>query len=183
MIGAWRDRFDRVDRRVTAWMARYGLTLLRLSIGVSFIWFGAIKFVPGLSPADGLATETIEILSLGLVEPGVSRPLLALLECGIGLGLVIGRWMRLVLLLLGLHMLGTLMPLVILPETTWQVFPLVPTLAGQYIVKNAVLIAAGLVLGATVRGGGLVISRSPTEAGERPAPLTKSPGEPADKSL
>lgn len=176
MNGAWRDWFERVDTGVTAWMARYGLTLLRLSIGVSFIWFGAIKFVPGLSPADGLATETIEILSLGLVEPGVSRPVLALLECGIGLGLVIGRWMRLVLLLLGLHMLGTLMPLAILPESTWQVFPLVPTLEGQYIIKNAVLIAAGVVLGATVRGGGLITTIEPGTDDGSPAGPDETPG-------
>ncbi|NNG28023.1 MAG: hypothetical protein HKM87_10885, partial [Ignavibacteriaceae bacterium] len=47
-------------------------------------------------------------------------------------------------------------PLIILPEKIWTVFPYGLTLEGQYIIKNLVLISAGLVLGATVRGGKLV---------------------------
>jgi hypothetical protein len=66
-----------------------------------------------------------------------------------------GRWMRVILLLLALQMAGTVTPLVLFPGETFTIFPLVPTLEGQYIIKNVVLVCAALVLGATVRGGRL----------------------------
>jgi len=148
-----KERFDQLDRRITRWMARYGLLLLRLGLGVVFLWFGALKLVPDLSPAQDLAARTISMLSLGLLPASVSVPLLAIWECAIGLGLIIGRLMRVTLLLLLVQMLGTLTPLVLLPAETWTVFPLAPTLEGQYIIKNIVLVSAALVIGATVRGG------------------------------
>jgi uncharacterized membrane protein YphA (DoxX/SURF4 family) len=133
-----------------------GITLLRISVGIVFVWFGILKFVPGLSPADELATRTIATLSFGLVQPDVSRPTLALWETLIGLGLISGRFMRATLLLLFLQMVGTVTPLFLFPAETWSRFPIAPTLEGQYIIKNIVLVSAGLVIGATVRGGGLV---------------------------
>jgi uncharacterized membrane protein YphA (DoxX/SURF4 family) len=136
-------------------MADNGITLLRISLGIVFLWFGLIKFVPGLSPADELATRTISVLTFGIVPPDVSRPLLALWESLIGLGLITGRFMRVTLLLLFLQMLGTITPLALFPAETWGQFPIAPTLEGQYIIKNLVLVSAGLVIGATVRGGGL----------------------------
>jgi uncharacterized membrane protein YkgB len=60
--------FNRIDRRVSAWMSKYGLLLLRLSIGIVFFWFGILKFFPGLSPAQDLAIRTIDLLSFGLVQ-------------------------------------------------------------------------------------------------------------------
>ena len=63
--------------------------------------------------------------------------------------------MRLTLLLLFLQMPGTALPLLILPDVVWNVFPYGLTIEGQYIIKNLVLIGAGLVLGGTVRGGRL----------------------------
>ena len=148
--------FDRVDRRVTGLMARYGVLFLRMALGVVFLWFGAIKLVPGLSPAESLAGRTIEVLSLGIVPSDVALPVLALWECAIGLGLLTGVAMRVTLLLLFIQMLGTLTPLLLFPTETFARFPLVPTLEGQYIIKNAVLIAGAIVVGATVRGGGLI---------------------------
>ena len=150
--------FRGFDARLSWWMARHGPRLARWSLGLVFLWFGAIKFVPGLSPADGLATRTIETLTLGLVEPWLSRPTLAAWECLIGLGLLSGVWLRATLLLLALQMLGTLTPLAIFPGETWSRFPVAPTLEGQYIIKNVVLVAAALVVGATVRGGGMIAS-------------------------
>jgi uncharacterized membrane protein YphA (DoxX/SURF4 family) len=148
-----KERFDQLDRRITRWMARYGLLLLRLGLGVVFLWFGALKLVPDLSPAQDLAARTISMLSLGLLPASVSVPLLAIWECAIGLGLIIGRLMRVTILLLLVQMLGTLTPLVLLPAETWTIFLLAPTLEGQYIIKNIVLVSAALVIGATVRGG------------------------------
>ena len=154
-------RFDVLDARITSWMARHGLPLLRISLGVVFLWFGALKFFPGLSPASDLAARTIETLSFGVVQPGVSVPLLAGWECLIGLGLLFGIFMRATLLLLAVQMAGTLTPLVLFPHEVFTRIPYAPTLEGQYIIKNAVLISAAIVLGATVRGGGLVPESGP----------------------
>ena len=150
------NRFDALDARITSWMARHGLPLLRISLGVVFLWFGALKFFPGLSPAQDLAARTIEALSFGTVHANVSVPLLAAWECLIGLGLLFGIFMRATLLLLAVQMAGTLMPLVLFPNEVFTRIPYAPTLEGQYIIKNAVLISAAIVLGATVRGGRLV---------------------------
>lgn len=152
-------QLDRFDRRVTHWMAKNSLGILRVSLGIVFFWFGFLKFFPGLSPAQDLATRTIERISFGLVQPALSLPLLAGWESLIGLGLIFaghGGWpMRATLLLLFLQMLGTITPLFLFPGEVFTRVPYAPTLEGQYIIKNLVLIAAGLVLGATVRGGRL----------------------------
>ncbi|HEY8637411.1 MAG TPA: hypothetical protein VIL81_09125 [Candidatus Limnocylindrales bacterium] len=155
LCGGWRTRFDRIDRRVTAVLARSGVPVVRLSLGVVFLWFGALKFIPGLSPAEDLAARTIDQLSGGVVGPALSVPVLAAWECLIGLGLLSGRFLRGTLLLMGLQMIGTLTPLLLFPAETFTRFPYAPTLEGQYIIKNVVLIAAAMVVGATVRGGRL----------------------------
>ena len=142
--------FDGVDKAITRWMARYGLIILRLGLGIVFFWFGALKLVPGLSPAEELVRNTTYF-----VDPDLFLPVLAIWEMVIGLGLIFGRFMRITLLLLFLQMAGTALPLVILPEAVWTAFPYGLTLEGQYIIKNLVLIGAALVLGATVRGGRL----------------------------
>lgn len=153
---AFRAWFDRVDVRITNWMARFGLLFMRLGLGLVFLWFGVKKFFPGLSPAQELATNTTEILTLGLIAPEVAILLLAAWECLIGLGLITGRFMRATLLLLFVQMLGTFTPLFFFPQEVFTRFPYALTLVGQYIVKNVALVGAGLVLGATVRGGALV---------------------------
>jgi uncharacterized membrane protein YkgB len=160
-----RTDFDSFDARLTRWAAGHGLALLRISIGVIFVWFGVLKFFPGVSPAQDLAARTIGVLSFQLVPATVSVPLLAALETAIGLGLLAGRWLRGVLLLLLLQMIGTVTPLFLFPGETFVRFPLVPTLEGQYILKNMVIVSAAIVLGATVRGGLLIAD--PAEAQER----------------
>ncbi|MFN3706438.1 MAG: DoxX family membrane protein [Thermoflexales bacterium] len=144
---------DQLDARITRWMARYGVTLLRVGLGVVFLWFGALKFVPNLSPAQDLAARTIHTITLGLLSAELSVIVLAVWECAIGLGMITGRLLRLTILLLLLQMLGTLTPLFLFPSETWQIPPFSPTLEGQYIIKNIVLVSAALVIGATVRGG------------------------------
>jgi uncharacterized membrane protein YphA (DoxX/SURF4 family) len=147
---------EQTDVALTRWMARYGVIALRVSLGIVFFWFGVLKFFPGLSPAQDLATRTIELLTFGLIPPGVSLLILATWECLIGLGLITGLFMRATLLLLALQMLGTITPLFFFPTETFTRIPYAPTLEGQYIIKNIVLVTAGIVLGATVRGGNLV---------------------------
>jgi uncharacterized membrane protein YphA (DoxX/SURF4 family) len=148
--------FDYIDLRVTNWMARFGVTLLRVSLGVVFFWFGVLKFFPGLSPAQDLATRTIDLLTFGLVPATVSIPLLAGWECLIGLGLITGLLMRATLLLLFMQMLGTITPIFLFPGEVFTAVPYAPTLEGQYIIKILVLVSAGLVIGATVRGGRVI---------------------------
>jgi len=158
------EKFNQLDKRITEWMAKYGPLLLRVSVGIVFLWFGFLKFFPGLSPAQGLAGRTIEILSFGLVKPAASLPMLAALESIIGLGLIFGLALRAVLFLLFFQMLGTLTPLFLFPSEVFTRVPYAPTLEGQYIIKNVVLISAALVIGATVRGGRMVASRRAADA-------------------
>jgi len=142
---------DRVDARIVAWLERHSAQMLRASLGVVFLWFGALKFFPGLSPAQELATRTIDVLSFGLVPPSVSIYVLAAWESVIGLGLLSGVFQRLTLLLLLAQMLGTVTPVVLFPAEVFSRAPYAPTLEGQYIIKNLVLVSAALVLGARVR--------------------------------
>lgn len=158
--------FDRIDRRITTWMARYGILLLRISLGLVFFWFGVLKFFPDLSPAQDLATRTIDVLTFGLISPTVSINILAAWECLIGLGLIFGLFMRVTLLLLFVQMVGTILPIFFFPAEVFTRVPYAPTLEGQYIIKNLVLISAGLTLGATVRGGWL--SSEPASVLEKP---------------
>ena len=74
----------------------------------------------------------------------------------IGLGLIFGVGLRLILLLLFAQMAGTISPMFLFPGEVFSVFPISPTLEGQYIIKNLVIISAALVIGATVRGGWVV---------------------------
>ena len=148
--------YEDIDKKITGFMAKYGIPLLRISLGINFLWFGVLKFFPGLSPAQDLATNTIEQLTFGIVEPSVSIYILAIWETLIGLGLITGLFLRATLLLLFVQMLGTLTPMVLFPEETFVQFPYAPTLEGQYIIKNMVLISAALVVGSTVRGGRMV---------------------------
>jgi uncharacterized membrane protein YphA (DoxX/SURF4 family) len=144
---------DLLDARIVAWMARHGVTVLRMGLGAIFVWFGALKFFPGLSPAEELATRTIGTLSLGLVGADTARLMIAALEVLIGLGLMTGLYLRAVIALLFFQLVGTFTPVVLFPREVFQIIPFAPTLEGQYIFKNLVLIGAGLVIGATVRGG------------------------------
>ena len=175
-----RGRFDRLDRQVTGTLAASAVPVLRLSLGLVFLWFGVLKFFPGLSPAQDLAARTISELTLGVVTPNVAVPVLAGWESLIGLGLLTGRYLRATLLLLALQMAGTLTPLLLFPGETFTAFPYAPTLEGQYIIKNVVLIAAAMVVGATVRGGQLQAEPSrgvPAQAGT--GPLTTGATSPA----
>jgi uncharacterized membrane protein YkgB len=135
------------DKFISSWMARHGLTFLRIGLGLIFVWFGVLKFFPGLSPAEELVRNTVYF-----IDPNIFIPILAAWETVIGIGLITGKFLRLTLLLLFLQMPGTAFPLILLPEVVWNVFPYGLTLEGQYIIKNLVLIGAGLVIGGTVRG-------------------------------
>ena len=149
-------RFQRTDMSITRWMASNGIGILRISMGIIFFWFGMLKYFEGLSPAESLAIRTIDILSFGTIGPEVVRYGLATWEVLIGIGLIFKLFLRETLLLMFVQMLGTLTPILLLPEEVFSVFPYGLTLEGQYIIKNLVIIAAGMVIGATVRGGRII---------------------------
>ena len=147
---------ESLDVRLTRWAARHGIQALRIALGVIFLWFGALKFFPNLSPAQDLAARTISVLTFNLVPSGISVPMLAAWESLIGIGLISERFTRATILLLIMQMLGTVTPLFFFPAEIFTRFPYAPTLEGQYIIKNIVLVAGALVIGATVRGGRVV---------------------------
>ncbi len=144
------------DEALTRWMAKYGVFLLRISVGIVFFWFGVLKYFPGLSPATDLATKTIDTLTFGIISGSLALYILATLEVAIGIGLIFGVFLRETLLLLLFQMLGTITPLFLFTSEAFTQIPYAPTLEGQYIIKNIVIVSAGIVIGATVRGGRLV---------------------------
>jgi uncharacterized membrane protein YkgB len=143
----------RFDNFVITFFGKIGLPFLRISIGIVFVWFGALKTVGQLSPAYDLVAATVYWLT-----PEMIVPLLGWWEVAIGVCFLIPALTRIGLLLLALQMPGTFLPLILLPEACFTVFPFGLTLEGQYIVKNLVIIGAALVIGA-----GLTIKSSPDE--------------------
>ncbi len=158
---------ERMDERIAEWMAHYSVVVARVALGVIFLWFGVLKFFPGLSDAAPLAGRTMSALTLGFVPPQVAVPILAVWECAIGLGFLTGLFMRATILLLVLQLPGTFVPLVLFPAETWKQWPYAPTLEGHYIIKNLVIIAAGLLVGATVRGGRIIADPEAAQDAER----------------
>ena len=145
MNNATNLNFDRIDAFIATHMAKYGVRLLRYSLGIIFIWFGALKPF-GMSPAQELVGNTVYF-----VDPEWFIPLLGWWEVAIGVGLIVRPLIRPAIALLFLQMPGTFLPLVLLPEVCFTDFPLGLTMEGQYIIKNLILISAALVVGGTVR--------------------------------
>lgn len=133
-------------KAVSSFLNKNQFRLLRYSIGILFVWFGMLKFFPGVSPAEDLATDTIRILSFGILQEAVSIKMLAVLEVGLGILLMFTKEYRFTFWLLLFHMAATIMPLFILSEVTFKVIPFQLTIEGQYIIKNFVIICAAFVL-------------------------------------
>ena len=146
-----RTRLDRMDQHIAGFMRRGGLPALRLALAVIFVWFGLLKPL-GLSPAEPLVLATVQ--NLPVFSPHAWLALIGWWELAIGLTFLHRATIRIAIALLGLQMLGTFLPLVTLPDVTFQPgrIPYGLTMEGQYIVKNLLIIAAALVIGGTVRG-------------------------------
>lgn len=112
-----------------------------IGIGIVYLWFGALKFFPGVSPAETIALDTISELSFGLISPNISIILLAVWETAIGVLLITGIFNRTALYLAVIHMVLTFTPFLFFPELTFTDAPFGLTLLGQYIVKNIVFLA------------------------------------------
>ena len=119
---------------------------IRLSLGLIYFHFGFLKFYPDLSPAEILASYTAEKMSFHWLDSVTVLWIIAVLECVIGLGFLFNVFLRWIGLLFFFHMAATFIPVFILPEFAFKFAPLAPTLEGQYILKNFVLVAAGWVL-------------------------------------
>jgi len=120
--------------------------LLRLSLGIIYFWFGALKFFPDLSPAQQIAMNTIESLSFQLLSGSTGLILLASWEVLLGLAFIMGFRHRFLVFILLIHLIGTFSPLVLFPSLSFRSFPYGFTLLGQYIVKNLVFVAAAGIL-------------------------------------
>lgn len=131
---------------ITIPVRRNNLALLRISIGIIYIWFGALKFFHGYSPAEDLAINTINKLTFGLIPQPVNIILLAIWEVALGLMLIAGVWMRTALIFLFIHMACTFTPMLFFPSVSFKYAPYGFTLVGQYIMKNIIIICAALVL-------------------------------------
>ena len=138
--------FDDLDIFVTEFMSKWGVTLLRYSLGVIYIWFGALKPL-GLSPAQELVENTVYWFE----NPKTFVPILGIWEVVIGITMIIKPLIRVSIILLFIQMPGTFLPLVLFPEVCFTRFPFGLTLEGQYIVNNLIIISAALVVGSTVR--------------------------------
>jgi uncharacterized membrane protein YkgB len=138
--------------KVNTWLTQNTMNLLRISIGIIYVWFGALKYFPNLSPADQLAKDTIHLITFGLIPSGVSIILLAVWETALGIVLIAGMWKRAVFYILLLHMLCTFVPLFFFVDVSFTNSPYAFTLVGQYIMKNLIIIAAALVLNAHAKG-------------------------------
>lgn len=138
--------------KVNRWVNENAMNLLRISIGIIYVWFGALKYFPNLSPADQLAKDTIHVITFGLIPSNVSIILLALWETVLGFVLIIGVWKRAVFYILLLHMFCTFVPLFFFVDVSFTALPYAFTLVGQYIMKNLIIIAAALVLNAHAQG-------------------------------
>ena len=138
--------YDELDIFITKFMSKWGITFLRYSLGLIYIWFGILKPF-GLSPAQELVENTVYWFD----NPKTFVPILGWWEVVIGLTMCIKPLIRVSIFLLFIQMPGTFLPLILLPEICFNNFPFGLTLEGQYIIKNLIIISAALVVGSTVR--------------------------------
>lgn len=143
--------FDKIDRKISDFMEDWGVLALRLSLGIIFIWFGILKPF-GISPAEPLLLKTVSWLPF--FQPKTWLVIIGWWEVAIGVFFLFRPTIRIAIALLAIQMVGTFLPLFILPFVTFQAeyFPYAPTMEGQYIIKNLLIISAALVVGGTVRG-------------------------------
>lgn len=165
-------RFLHVENHLHHQFVQHSITALRIAIGAVFLGFGVLKYFPGVSPAQNLTEATTHILFLGLVPGDVAIVMIATLECFIGLCLLTRRWMRLAIWLLAVELIGILSPVILLPGRLFAGPHHAPTLEGQYVLKDLILVAAGLVIAAgAFRGGRLVRGDLPPASRRREAAL------------
>lgn len=138
------DALHRFDRRAIAFARRHGVSLLRVTLGIVFVWFGLLK-VAGRTPVADLVADVVPLLPdrLAVVVVGA-------IEIAVGAGLLTRVAMRLTMALFFAQMLGTFAVLVLLPGRSFGETPFDLTVLGEFVVKNLVLVTAGLVVAASI---------------------------------
>lgn len=136
-----KQKLQKLDTSIIGLSQHSFLWAARIALFIVFFWFGFLKFF-GVSPAEPLAREMVG-LTIGLEYFGILFALLATIECVIGILFLIPKATRIVIPLLFLHMAIVVAPLALLPGTAWQSW-FVPTLEGQYIIKNLVVIVVAI---------------------------------------
>jgi uncharacterized membrane protein YphA (DoxX/SURF4 family) len=121
-------------------------TILSIAIGLVYLWFGGLKFFSGGSPAERLALDVINWLTLGLIPENIAIILLAIWETLIGVLLIINIYRKIAVYIALVHMACTFLPLFIFPDQSFTEFPLGFTLVGQYIFKNIIIVSALFIL-------------------------------------
>ncbi len=145
-LGEVRATLDRYDRLIVRFLQRWSISLLRVSLGIVLVWFGALK-VFGVTPVTELVAATVY-----WVDPAWFVPFLGVVEILVGLGLLTRVGLRTILAVFMLQMAGTFMVLVLLPDIAFQDGnPFKLTVEGEFVIKNLVLLSAGLVVGSMVR--------------------------------
>jgi len=173
-MGLRNDGFVAIENMLHGALVRHSITALRVTVGAVFLGFGALKFFPGVSPAQDLAMTTIDLLTFGLVPGEVGLVAIATLECFIGICLLANRWMRLAVWLLALQLVGILAPVVLLTGRLFSGPHHAPTLEGQYVLKDIILVAAGMVIAAGTFRGGRLVRDEPQPALGPAAPVRRS---------
>ncbi|GIW65931.1 MAG: hypothetical protein KatS3mg094_450 [Candidatus Parcubacteria bacterium] len=140
--------FKLIDETIIKFLKKIWQPLSKISLFIVFFYFGFLK-VLGLSPATPLV-EALFQKTLNFFPFSYFIIFFGLFEMLIGLAFIIPHLERLAIFLLIIHMITTFMPLILLPQISWQKF-LVPTLEGQYIIKNLVIISLAFVIGAHLR--------------------------------
>ena len=130
-----------IDIELIRFFRRISVPIARFGLFVVFFYFGLLKVI-GLSPASHLVEQLFE-QTVSFISFDTFIILFGLFECLIGILFVIPGLERVVIPMLFIHMVMTFMPLFILPEATWSRF-FIPTLEGQYIIKNLTIIAAAI---------------------------------------
>ncbi len=137
-------RLHRIDRSIAGWMHRVGHPLHRVTLGIFFIWLGLLKQF-GYATGSSLIASTIYFGS-----PEVMVPVLGWWEVAIGATLLHPATIRVSIALMAVRLPGTLLALLLKPDVCFEFFPLVPTPAGQYLIKDLMLFGAAMVIGSTV---------------------------------
>jgi uncharacterized membrane protein YkgB len=133
---------------VSRWAQRLAPVLARFAILVVYAWFGALKLVDA-SPANPLVKNLLEH-TLPFIRFEQFIVGLGVYEIVIGVAFAVPRLERLAIALVIPHLLMTAGPLVLLPTVAWNGF-LMPTMEGQYIIKNVLIVATAAVVAAQLR--------------------------------
>lgn len=139
------EKFAKIDDAIAKFMYKTARPSIRISFAIIFIWFGILKPL-GVSPAEDLVKKTVSWM--GIFSPETWLHIIGYWEVVIGILFLFKKTSRSAIGLLFLQMVGTFLPLITLPEITFQNNnPLTLTLEGQYIVKNILIISAALIIG------------------------------------